>query len=344
MQRRAPRGEAASLPRFRRLVDATIVATFVLIVVGGVVRVSEAGLGCGAAGSGTHGWPLCEGGLVPPGSAEALIEFSHRIAAGIVAVMIALVAWRALRSLRDRPWIVRGSIAAVALVLVQAALGGLTVEQGLQDELVAAHLGLAMVLIGLLLLIRRGAAAPAPRPAGRGAGALPALVVVAVALLLATLVSGGYVAGTERMGTPEAPVAGAHLACGQQFPGCLGQWMPFGTSRLVDIHLTHRLLMYLASLAVLAMVAVALAQGGRSRAFPLAAGLLAGQVLLGASNVWFDMHAGLIVGHLALGTVLWGTVVHAGATLIPAPTGPKPARSRADAPTEARAATETVAA
>lgn len=338
MGQAASRAAADPLSRFRRLVSATIVATFVLIVIGGVVRVSEAGLGCGPAGSGTQGWPLCEGGLLPPGSAESLIEFSHRVVAAIVAVMIALLAWRALRSLRDRRWIVRGSIAAVVLVLVQAALGGLTVEQGLQDELVAAHLGLAMLLIGLLIIIRRGAASQARQAAGPRTRALRTLAVVASTLLLATLVSGGYVAGTERMGTAEAPVAGAHMACGQEFPTCIGKFMPFGMSRLTDIHLTHRLFMYLGSLAVLAMVGVALAQGGRSRAFPLAGVLLAGQVLLGASNVWLGMHAGLIVGHLALGTVLWGTVVYAMASLLPAP---EPARSMVP---RGRAATETAAA
>jgi heme A synthase len=167
MLRPAPGGGGGPLSRFRRLTTATIAATVALVVHGGVVRVSEAGLGCGPAGSGTHGWPLCEGGLIPPGSAEALIEFSHRIAAGVVAVMVAMLAWRALRALRDVPWFGRGCIAAVFLVLGQAALGGLTVEQGLQDELVAAHLGLAMALIGLLILLRRGADSGAPPPAAR---------------------------------------------------------------------------------------------------------------------------------------------------------------------------------
>jgi heme A synthase len=338
MQREAPRGEADPLSRFRRLVTATIGATFILIIVGGVVRVSEAGLGCGPAGSGTHGWPLCEGGLLPPGSSESLIEFSHRVIAGIVGVMVLVAAWRALRDLRDRPWIVRGSVAAFVLVLIQAGLGGLTVEQGLQDELVAAHLGLAMVLIGLLVMLRHAAGSPVPRPPAQATRALRTVAIVASTLLLATLVSGGYVAGTERMGTPEAPVAGAHMACGGEFPTCLGKFMPFGMSHLTDIHLTHRLFMYLASLAILAMVGVALLQGRRSRAFPLAAILLVGQIVLGASNVWFGMHAGLIVAHLALGTVLWATVVHATATLLPVP-----ASTRATAPTHP-AATETVAA
>ena len=61
----APRGEAGELLRFRRLLTATILATFALIVLGGVVRVSDSGLGCGAAGSGTHGWPLCGGRFLP---------------------------------------------------------------------------------------------------------------------------------------------------------------------------------------------------------------------------------------------------------------------------------------
>ena len=49
----------------RRLVLATAIATFVLIIVGGVVRVSDSGLGCGPAGSGFHGWPFCNGDVVP---------------------------------------------------------------------------------------------------------------------------------------------------------------------------------------------------------------------------------------------------------------------------------------
>ena len=42
------------------------------------------------------------------------------------------------------------------------------------------------------------------------------------------------------------------------------------------------------------------------------------QIALGIVNVWAGKHAGLILGHLALGTVLWSTVVYAGATLLPA--------------------------
>ena len=316
----AARAGADELSRFRRLVTLTIAATLLLILIGGIVRVSNSGLGCGAEGSGIRGWPLCEGGVLPAGSAESVIEFSHRFAATVVAVLIALMAWRALRRLRSHRFLVRGSIAAGVLVLAQAGLGGLTVEAGLEDELVAAHLGLAMLLLGLLLWLRRGAESSRPAvTAGRG---LRVLTFVAAGLVLATIVAGGYVAGTEYHGTPQPAVVGAHSACGEgwstaQFPGCNGRGpLSFGQSRLADIQLVHRALMYLTAIAVLAMAALAAVRRARGRAFWIAPLLLVAQIALGAINVWAGKHAGLIVAHLALGTVLWSTVVYAAASLL----------------------------
>ena len=51
---------------------------------------------------------------------------------------------------------------------------------------------------------------------------------------------------------------GAHLACGDVFPTCLneGRLLPFGESRLTDIHLTHRALVYIATAAILLEVLI----------------------------------------------------------------------------------------
>jgi heme A synthase len=315
-------GDGGELSRFRRLVTATIVATFALILIGGIVRVSDSGLGCGAEGSGTHGWPLCEGGVLPADSAESVIEFTHRVAATVVTVLIALLAWRALRRLREHRLLVRGTLAAAGLVLAQAALGGLTVENGLEDELVAAHLGAAMLLLGLLFVLRRGAERT-PAPATDSVRGLRPLGIVTCGLVLATIVAGGYVAGTEYHGTVDQPIVGAHSACGtgwseNQFPGCNGQGpLSFGQSRLADIQLAHRAFMYLTAIAVIALAAVALRRRAPSRAFWIAPLVLVAQIALGAINVWAGKHAGLIIGHLALGTTLWATVVYATATLMP---------------------------
>jgi heme A synthase len=328
----AVRGDADELSRFRRLLTFTIAATLALILIGGVVRVSDSGLGCGAEGSGTHGWPLCEGGVLPADSAESVVEFTHRVAATVVTVLIALLILKAFRRLRSHRWIVRGSVAAGVLVIAQAALGGLTVEKGLEDELVAAHLGLAMLLLGLLFVLRRWADT-APAPARASVRGLRPLALVTAGLVLATIVAGGYVAGTEYHGTPQQDVVtGAHTACGtgwsgDYFPGCNAQGpLSFGQTRLADIQLVHRMFMYLTAISVVAMAALALRRRVPSRAFWIAPLILVAQIVLGAINVWAGKHAGLIIGHLALGTTLWATVVYATATLMPVSSpAPEPA-------------------
>ena len=331
----APSVGGAELARFRRLVHATIAATGLLIVVGGVVRVSDSGLGCGPAGSGTDGWPLCGGRVLPFLEQSAIIEFSHRALAAVVTVLIALLVWRAFRELRDRRFLVRGSVAAVVIVLAQAGLGGLTVEHNLEDELVAAHLGLAMLLLGVLLALSWAARpehAEAPPAAGRG---LRALAITVSVLTLATIVAGGYVAGTEKEGVAGPVRGGAHLACGDEFPGCQGEFMPFGNGRLVDIQLAHRAFMYLTVIAVMALIALAAARRVRSPLIWAAGGVLVVQVLLGALNVWLGKHPTLIVAHLVTGTVLWTLVLSATLRFLPLPV---PARAAARAEAERAAA------
>jgi heme a synthase len=238
-----------------------------------------------------------------------------------VIVLIGLMVWRARRDLRDLGWPLRGSLIAGALVLAQAGLGGLTVEKNLAEELVAAHLCLAMLLLGTLLWIditaRRAEGSLDPHAAeqikARSQGAFRAvrfLSIGSAVLLLAAIVAGGYIAGTEKEGA-DGPVIvhGAHLACGEQFPKCLDKAFPFGESRLVDIHLTHRVLVYAATLAIVALLVLLLLQGVRSWLLGAAGGLLALQLLLGALNVWLGKHATLVVAHLTTATLLWSAVL-----------------------------------
>ncbi len=310
-------GGGDELRRFRRLADLTAVVTFLLIVVGGIVRVSESGLGCGPGGSGTKGWPLCGGQVVPlVGNENRIIEFSHRLLATIVVILIGFLCWRAYKGLRERsPWAFRGALTAGVLVLAQAALGGLTVEHGLAEELVAAHLGTAMLLLALLLWMGAKARSQAAqeegtsRPPVRG---LKPFAGTAAVLLLCAIVAGGYMAGTEERGTGEVGpnVAGAHMACGKMFPECgSGKFLPFGNNRLTDIHLTHRVFVYLATIAIIVLLSVAFARSSRDRLLLLAAILLLCQFTLGALNVWLGEHGWLIVAHLTTGTLLWAAVI-----------------------------------
>src|SRR5919198_4124686 len=272
MDRPRAGGGGEQLRRFRHLADLTALVTFLLIIVGGVVRVSESGLGCGPGGSGTEGWPLCGGRVVPLIDANMIVEYTHRIVAAAVTVLIAalvVLAWRRYRS--DR-LLFRTCLAALGLILFQAALGGLTVEKGLEEELVATHLGVAMLQIGLLLFIARLGAIRAGDGAGGLLGRRPqatrtmrTLAICASVAALATIVAGGYMSASELHGTPEEHAAvDPHTACGTSFPTCGdGSFMPFGRSRAVDIHLTHRAFMYLTVALVLALFVTTIRQRRR---------------------------------------------------------------------------------
>jgi heme A synthase len=322
---------------YRRLALATVISTFALIILGGVVRVSDSGLGCGPAGSGFNGWPFCNGDVVPGLDLNAVIEYAHRVLAAAVGIMILALTILAWRRHREHRALVRATVAATVLVLIQGLLGGATVEENLEEALVAAHLGLAMLLLGLLLYVVR---AIRPDVAGRdpvdGGTRFRPLAVAASTAVLLTIVAGGYMAGTQNYGRADYRIGdGAHHACGKEFPTCNGEFMPFGEARLVDIHLTHRLFMYVATALVIALVVVALRRRpspGVVRYARALGGLLLLQLLVGALNVWLDEYELLILAHLALGTLLWATAV--GLTLqlyrVPAP-APAGARGRAEA-------------
>ena len=297
----------------RRLVLATAIATFVLIIVGGVVRVSDSGLGCGPAGSGFHGWPFCNGDVVPGMDLNSVVEYTHRALAGVVSIMIlsiVVLAWR-----RHREYLVP-AVALLGLILAQAALGGATVEDNLEEAYVAAHLGLAMLLLGGLLYLYRNVSGATLTDGGPG---MRVLAIAASVAVLCTIVAGGYMAGTQNYGRADYQLGdGAHHACGKEFPTCNGEFMPFGKARLVDIHLTHRAFMYIAVLLVTSLVVVALRRGVMTRYAWFLLGLLALQVLVGALNVWLDEYELMILLHLALGTLLWATTLGLALQLAPA--------------------------
>ena len=297
----------------RKLVLATGIATFALIILGGVVRVSDSGLGCGPAGSGFNGWPFCNGDVVPGVDLNSIVEYAHRALAIVVGFMILslfVLAWRRYR------FLLPAASMLLVLVIAQGALGGATVEENLEEAYVAAHLGLAMLLLGLLIYVWRSVTGASQVDGGPR---LRALAIVATGAVLCTVVAGGYMAGTQNYGRADYQLGdGAHHACGKEFPTCNGEFMPFGEAELVDIHLTHRAFMYLASLLVIALVVVSLRRGVLTRAAWALGGLLAIQILVGALNVWLDEYEALILLHLALGTLLWATSLTMTMSLAPA--------------------------
>jgi len=147
--------------QFQRLSVFTTVATFFLIFVGGLVRVSGAGLGC-------PDWPKCFGRWIPPLHAEDLpagfdaqsfnvtlawIEYINRLIGVLVGFLILATAIMAILYLRRQRRILIPAIFAALFVAFQGWLGSVVVSSLLEPLLVSLHLLIALLIVSLLIYI-----------------------------------------------------------------------------------------------------------------------------------------------------------------------------------------------
>jgi cytochrome c oxidase assembly protein subunit 15 len=278
---------------------AALCLTFVVVVVGAYVRLSDAGLGC-------PDWPLCYGNPLPSQIADgdalarAWKEMGHRYLAGTLGVLLVVLAVLSFKQKKSR------GLAAgiVALVLLQATLGKWTVTMLLKPAIVTAHLLGGMTILALLAwyALLQGRHAVAPETRVLRASALAALAVLGVQIALGGWVSANYAA----------------LAC-LDLPLCRGQLMPpmdFGNAfhvvrelgqtpegglltneALTAIHWTHRMFA-LVVVAVICWAAWKTLPVLRSLGLVLF-GLLILQFAIGVANVAFSLPLPLAAAHNA---------------------------------------------
>jgi cytochrome c oxidase assembly protein subunit 15 len=271
---------------------AATAATFLLIGIGALVRATGSGLGC-------PGWPKCFGRWIPPLHYHAVIEYSHRLATAVDTVLVVVLAAVAAVRYRWARRVVWASVAAVALIVLQAALGALVVKGELETVLVTAHFMNAMVLAGTLVYATVAAFTIGTRlaPVDR----LARLARVAAASVFALLAVGAYVRGE-----------GAGLAF-SDWPLMDGRIIPALSELRPALHFAHR------SLAAAAFVlAVGLAvrawreRRTRTAAAALAvtaAGLFAAQILIGAASVWSRLAPAAVTAHVLVAGLIWGAMV-----------------------------------
>lgn len=303
----------------RRL--AWIAAGFALLVIvfGAFVRLSNAGLSC-------PDWPTCYGKLTWPTQAhevahadatfpqrpfeadKAWREQVHRILVGVLSLLtFALAGWAWWR--RERI----GALAFVPLfaagfIFFQAALGMWTVTWQLLPLVVTAHLVGGMALFALLAYTALRLTVTSPAPAQ--SATLRRLTIAGIALLVIQIALGGWTSSNY-----------AALACGTDFPTCLGVWWPLtdfhqafvllrhigvnyeggvldGPARTA-IQLAHRI----GAVVVFTLVAVLVLRAWRRqplRGYAAAIGiLLLVQVGLGISNVAFALPLPVAAAHNA---------------------------------------------
>jgi protoheme IX farnesyltransferase len=277
----------------RWLALAVAIAGYLLIVIGGTVRVTGAGLGCGPE------WPLCNGRLVPGWDLLAWIEYVHRLIALAVILLTGAVAVASWRARSPDRWMVRLPLIAAGLVLVQAMLGAITVWTHLEAAVVALHLGVALSYLAVALVLAFRTWFPAlARVAGRSP--LGPWLVAALGAVFLLMLSGAYTAKR-----------GAGFAC-PEWPFCGGFWIPTGWTN-VDVHLTHRLIALVAVLLVAGVAWKARRVRGESPwvigLVTAAAVLMVAQVFVGAANIWFRLHPAVSVAHLAVATIVWVLLV-----------------------------------
>ena len=269
-----------------------MVSIFFLMIWGGVVRVTESGLGC-------PDWPLCHGEIIPPYKFETLIEYSHRVIASFVATLVFVILIVVWIRYRDEKLLLYLSLSGFILVIAQAGLGGITVLTELAGNLVTVHLALAEILLGLFTLIFFVIIY------GSNSGAIifrehKWLLITTITLVFAILLSGSYTTTT-----------GASGAC-DQWPLCQSGSI-FVNSKLPLVHMIHRIIALFAAILIVASIRLAWkTKTGNGKLYwsTVILGLvLVIQIGVGAATVLFNLPAELKILHLFVGTLMWWLTV-----------------------------------
>ncbi len=142
-----PEAPPARTRWLRRLLLLNLVVEVLIVVTGGLVRLTGSGLGCPT-------WPQCvPGSYVPTHEQEQgihkFIEFGNRTLTGLVGIVALVLLVALYRWARDRPELIRGTWVILAGVAAQAIVGGITVLTGLNPWIVAFHFLCSMVLVAV---------------------------------------------------------------------------------------------------------------------------------------------------------------------------------------------------
>jgi heme a synthase len=284
--------------RLHRFASLVALCTLVLLAAGGMVTSTRSGLA-------VPDWPNTYGHFMFSFPFERMVggilyEHGHRMIAsvvGMLTVVLAIWTWRA----DDRRWVRWLGIGALAAVILQGVLGGVTVLLKLPAPVSVGHAALAQlffcITVSLALFTSRGWRQPASR--------LPddtVLKVIAPStslLIYAQMLLGATMRHREAgMAIPDFPWAYGHL-------------VPPVWSVDIAIHYAHRV----GALVVTAMVLAVAAhvrwwhanQAPLKRPAALMVGLVLVQVTLGAFVVLTALQPIVNTAHLVNGALLLAT-------------------------------------
>lgn len=313
-----------------RLAVISVLITATVVALGAWTRLKDAGLGC-------PDWPTCYGSITVPLSDQAIErgqalypdspfsaekawpEMIHRHFAKTIGLLCILMAGIALWAVRkDRSIPVKHAVFLLFMVCLQGAFGAWTVTMKLFPPVVTGHLlfGFATFTTMVLLVTRLS---PFLRSSGNsGVASLLPFAALAGVVLVLQIALGGWTASNyaatvctalpvcqegwrDLLNLPEAFAIHTYAGTTYEFAPHLGP------AEKITIHAMHRLGAWTTS-ALLALLAALLwfrARGERYRRFALflMGGLLV-QVLLGISNVVFNLPLTVAVAHNVMALLL----------------------------------------
>ncbi len=234
----------------RILAVITSIGSYLMLLLGVLVTNSGSGQGCGKS------WPFCHGQIIPGTLTIAgVIEYSHRISAsadGSLVLVLTVAAWLLYR----RDFLVKLlSFLSIFFVLLQGALGALTVVYEGTFELkilLSIHFGLSLIAFAavVLLTIRLFQIKREQNPVREKMAPVSQKFQLSIwGLVVYTYIivyTGALVAHT-----------GAVTGCGEQLPGCGSTYLP-NFSSLAGIQVLHRYVAALLWFLVLAFLIVAI--------------------------------------------------------------------------------------
>ena len=309
---------------YRNLAIIAAISIYLLIIAGGAVRVSGAGLGC-------PDWPTCYGSLLPPNGSDiethpdgevliiemgslpkattaARVEYTHRIIATLGGIVILLTIGGAWQYYRQIKWIFIPANLIIGLLVVQIPLGGIVVLSELEPLLVGIHLGIALAIFASALAIVLRAFYPeisAQTVTETIRKQRKRLMVTSSALFIAFMFGAGVVGSNTGLSCPDYPFCNTTLDV-YLVP-------PAGVSSRVWYHLLHRYTIVIFSIILIWALLKTLRDQGNipviKRWGVILAGLFVTQVTIGAIQVWMEKPAFLRGLHLAVASAVWMSVV-----------------------------------
>jgi len=193
--------------------------TLILIGLGSYVRATGAGLAC-------PDWPLCFGRAVPEFTYGVTQEMVHRYVAGGVILLTLFIVFEGWRKRESNRSLYNFGIAILALVLVQAVFGALTVTMKLNPFIVTTHLALGTLFFQAVSTYGFAGKSQKETIASFASYSFRLLVFTTAILTFCQILIGGFVGAS-----------GASLAC-PGFPAC---GVPYASGAQV-IQVMHRIL------------------------------------------------------------------------------------------------------